>query len=422
MKVIKVGRGFENDEVLNDSTVSRNHLEIFFGDDGLVVVTDLNSANGTTVNGKKINDPTKLDSLDILKAGNSLIKWKNYLKESNIVIKESNIDIKQEGFVGENEFNSKPKVKSFIEDYKKVLVFILLISFVVIITILFKDKFHKVKATATIFKKVETLYTDYVDPLLNNISLQKKQKTDVSYDFTCMDNNPENEIISGLGDFKRSTDEIFLSDIEISISDEIKMGNNLLKSYQKEYTVKKSGNEANYLRSILNDLTIRIANPRGFNYQIYYVLGKPNNVITSGGKIFVFEKFYNRFNNSSEIAAVLAHEIAHNEIGHLTSYVKKQKAANDFGLFGEIFLELEKVFTPPSFNQKQEIQADLFGIDLVQASQYKPCNSINFWKRLANDERKYDSFDNLMSSHPYSSSRTICIKNHLKSNYNVICN
>ena len=68
MKVIKVGRGYENDEVLNDSTVSRNHLEIFFGDDRLVVVTDLNSANGTTVNGKKINEPTKLDSLDILKA------------------------------------------------------------------------------------------------------------------------------------------------------------------------------------------------------------------------------------------------------------------------------------------------------------------------------------------------------------------
>ena len=79
MKVIRVGRGKNNDEVLNDSTVSRNHLEIFFGDDGLVVVTDLNSANGTTVNGKKITTPTKLDSLDILKAGNSLIKWKNYL-------------------------------------------------------------------------------------------------------------------------------------------------------------------------------------------------------------------------------------------------------------------------------------------------------------------------------------------------------
>ena len=48
MKIIKVGRGKDNDEILNDSTVSRNHLQIFFGDDGLVVVTDLDSANGTT--------------------------------------------------------------------------------------------------------------------------------------------------------------------------------------------------------------------------------------------------------------------------------------------------------------------------------------------------------------------------------------
>ena len=422
MKVIKVGRGFENDVVLNDSTVSRNHLEIFFGDDRLVVVTDLNSANGTTVDGKKINESTKLDSLDILKAGNSLINWKNYLKDNDDSIDEIRPDKKRKDIIKENDYNSKSKSKIFIQNYKKALVFILLISLTIVITILFRNKVHKVKDTVAIFEKVETLYTNYVDPLFSNISLQKKQRTDVSYDFTCMDNNPENEIINGLGDFKRSTDEIFLSDIKVSISDEIKMGNNLLKSYQSEYTVKTSGNEVNYLRSILNDLTIRIASPRGFNYQIYYVIGKPDNIITSGGKIFVFEKFYNRFNNSSEIAAVLAHEIAHNEIGHLTGYVKKQKAANNFGLLGEIFLELENAFTPPSFNQKQEIQADLFGIDLVQASKYSSCSSIDFWKRLANDERQYDSFDNLMSSHPYSSSRTICIKNHVKSNYNIICN
>ena len=106
----------------------------------------------------------------------------------------------------------------------------------------------------------------------------------------------------------------------------------------------------------------------------------------------------------------------------MTSYVKKQKAANEFGLFGEIFLELEKVLTPPSFNQKQEVQADLVGIDLVQVSKYDSCRSIDFWQRLADDERQYDSYDNLMNSHPYSSSRKRCLKNHIKFNYNVICN
>lgn len=427
MKIIKVGRGKNNDVILNDSTVSRNHLEIFFGDDGLVVVTDLNSANGTTVNGKKITGSVKLDSLDILKAGNSLIKWKNYLKDSNENVQESNTEIKQEEHVDEieieeNDINFKNQSKNFIKDYKKELITLSVISFLLIIAFLFKDEFQKVEGAVTIFEKVETLYTNHVEPLISNVSLQKKQRTDVTYDFTCMNNNPENEIINGLGDFKRITDDIFLSDFEVSINDEIKMGNNLLKSYQSQYTVITSGEIVNYLRNILNDLDRRIANPRGFNYQIYYIKGKPDNVITSGGKIFVFEKFYKRFKNSSEVAAVLAHEIAHNEIGHLTGYVKKQKAANDFGVFGEIFLELEKAFTPPSFNQKEEVQADLFGIDLVQPSPYNPCSSIDFWKRLADSERQRDSYENFMTTHPTSISRLRCLRNHLKSNYNINCN
>ena len=425
MKIIKVGRGKDNDEILNDSSVSRNHLQIFFGDDGLVVVTDLDSANGTTVNGKKIYKPTKLEPLDILKAGNSLIKWKNHLKDDKIRFDNDNTEIKHNDEIKDIQIDkteNRKKSNFSLNGFKNQLITVSIISLIIILVIVFKDKIQKVQDSISIFDKVETLYTSHLEPLISNISFQRKQRTDVTYDFTCMNNNPDNEIINGLGDFKRTTDEIFLSDIKVSLNDEVKMGNDILKSYQSQYTVFSRGEIVNYLKNILNDLTSRIAKPRGFNYQIYYVKGKPDNVVTSGGKIFVFEKFYNRFKNSSEVAAVLAHEIAHNEIGHLTSYVKKQKAADDFGVFGEIFLELERAFTPPSFNQKQEVQADLFGIDLVQASSYDSCSSLDFWTRLAKNERQYDSFDNLLSSHPYSNNRTRCIKNHLKSNYNYTCN
>lgn len=425
MKIIKVGRGKDNDEILNDSTVSRNHLQIFFGDDGLVVVTDLDSANGTTVNGKKIYKPTKLEPLDILKAGNSLIKWKNHLKDDKIRFDNDNTEIKHNDEINDIQIDkteNRKKSNFSLNGFKNQLITVSIISLIIILVIVFKDKIQKVQDSISIFDKVETLYTSHLEPLISNISFQRKQRTNVTYDFTCMNNNPDNEIINGLGDFKRTTDEIFLSDIKVSLDDEVKMGNDILKSYQSQYTVLSRGEIVNYLKNILNDLTSRIAKPRGFNYQIYYVKGKPDNVVTSGGKIFVFEKFYNRFKNSSEVAAVLAHEIAHNEIGHLTSYVKKQKAADDFGVFGEIFLELERAFTPPSFNQKQEVQADLFGIDLVQASSYDSCSSLDFWTRLAKNERQYDSFDNLLSSHPYSNNRTRCIKNHLKSNYNYTCN
>ena len=421
MKVIRVGRGKNNDEILNDSTVSRNHLEIFFGDDGLVVVTDLNSANGTTINGKKITTPTKLDSLDILKAGNSLIKWKNYLKDSNDDNEESNTEIKEEPIndIDEINYSSETKSKNFFQDYKKELITLSVISFLLIIVFLFKDKFQKVEGAITMFEKVETLYTNYVEPIFDKVSLQKKQRTDVTYDFTCMNNNPENEIINGLGDFKRATDEIFLSDVQVSINDEINAGNDLLKFYKSKYTVLTSGNIYNYLRNILDDLTIRIAKPRGFNYQIYYIKADEDNILTLGGKIFVFEKFYKRFNNSSEVAAIIGHEIAHNEIGHSISDIKKYKLAKEIP-FGDIFLNIERELTS-SFNQKQEVEADLFGIDLLMASTYNSCSSIDFWKRLADNERQ-NRIDNFLSSHPPSNSRLRCIRNHLKSNYNINCN
>ena len=61
-----------------------------------------------------------------------------------------------------------------------------------------------------------------------------------------MNNNPDNEIINGLGDFKRTTDEIFLSDIKVSLDDEVKMGNDILKPYQSQYTVLSRGEIVNY--------------------------------------------------------------------------------------------------------------------------------------------------------------------------------
>lgn len=424
MKIIKVGRGDDNDLRLNDPTVSRNHLEIFFGDDGLVVVTDLESANGTTVNGVKINNSIELKPLDILKAGNSLIRWKNYLKDDQIIIDNGSNKIKSNANIIEHQnisCENKSSSKFYRKGIKIKLVTVSIILLFIVIGFVLKDKIQKAQNSNSIIDKVEVLNASYFLSFEPVSVFQKKQRTDVTYDFTCINDDIDNEIINNLGDFKRTTDEIFLSDVTVSLNDEVKMGNEILKSYQSQYTVLSSGKSVNYLKKILDDLTIRIAEPRGFNYQIFYVKGEPDNVVTSGGKIFVFDKFYKRFKNSSEVAAVLAHEIAHNEIGHFTSAVKKQKAANDFGVFGDYFLELERVFTPPSFNQKQEVQADLYGIDLVQASTFDSCNSLVFWDRLAEDESQYDSFDNLLSSHPYSENRISCIKNHLMSNYDNTC-
>ena len=82
MRIIKIGKAESNDiykDYKNDPTVSREHCEIFMDDEGNAFLTDLNSTNGTYINGKKIDKPVKLGEKDIVKAGNSLVNWKGLL-------------------------------------------------------------------------------------------------------------------------------------------------------------------------------------------------------------------------------------------------------------------------------------------------------------------------------------------------------
>lgn len=70
--VVTIGRRRENDLILTDLSVSRNHAQLSFNK-GQLVIEDLNSANGVYVNNKKIDDPCPL------KVGDEIIIGENRL-------------------------------------------------------------------------------------------------------------------------------------------------------------------------------------------------------------------------------------------------------------------------------------------------------------------------------------------------------
>lgn len=78
MEVINVGRSSSNDEVIEDSTVSRTHCQFVKDDRGNICVIDTNSKNGVYVNGKKIYGKEYLSSSDVVRIGNTTLPWKNY--------------------------------------------------------------------------------------------------------------------------------------------------------------------------------------------------------------------------------------------------------------------------------------------------------------------------------------------------------
>ena len=415
MQQIKIGKAPTNDIVINDKTVSREHLVVFIDDDKNVFITDLGSTNGTYVNGVRIEESVKLETLDVLRVGNSLVEWPQFLISNN------NLDKVYETLKDPDPiFKEKPVLKSEATNlkpiYKYSLIFVIIIVVVIIIMSL-ADRNTNYNDEVVVAERINTEI-----PIKRK--QQKKQRTSVTYDFSCLSSNGDigsNDAIYNFGEITREVQSSFFDTIDISVDDEQDAGRQILEAYKKEYRFIESGAEFQNLKSISRNLVSRLAKPRGFNYKIYFIDDPMLNAMTAGGYIFFFKGMYDFCNTNSEIAAIISHEIAHNELGHLTLDMKKQKAASEWGILGEIVLGIENA-TTQSFNQKQESEADLFGMDLVYPTSFRNCDAITLWKRMSQNENEFDILDNFFRSHPYSKNRSNCIRNHLTSNYNKNCN
>lgn len=83
MRVITIGRSTENNDiVVNDEKVSRNHLQMVMDDNGNYSVVDLGSTNGTYVNGQRISGEVRLQPSDEVRIGQTVLPWRNYFPAS----------------------------------------------------------------------------------------------------------------------------------------------------------------------------------------------------------------------------------------------------------------------------------------------------------------------------------------------------
>lgn len=89
MKELKIGRLPHNDIVIDDLSVSREHAVLIFSENEYVI-TDLDSSNGTFVNGNRVKGGKELKRNDILKVGTVLVPWMNYLSKANNTNSSSN--------------------------------------------------------------------------------------------------------------------------------------------------------------------------------------------------------------------------------------------------------------------------------------------------------------------------------------------
>lgn len=83
MIIITIGRETSNDIVIPDSFVGRHHLQLIKDEAGAYFVRDLDSTNGTFVNGQRIYGEVAVDEQDVIRIGNTTLPWISYFAVYN---------------------------------------------------------------------------------------------------------------------------------------------------------------------------------------------------------------------------------------------------------------------------------------------------------------------------------------------------
>jgi len=138
--ILNIGRNSKNDVVISDSEVSGFHAQIVSDNDNQVFINDLNSQNGTFVNGVQITSPRQLVPGDKVKIAGCPFDWEQHVPSSQSSPENS---VKNTN----NPINT-PKKKSSL--MKKVIIAVLIIGGLVAGSILLYDHFDQPEYDLTV--------------------------------------------------------------------------------------------------------------------------------------------------------------------------------------------------------------------------------------------------------------------------------
>ncbi len=255
-----------------------------------------------------------------------------------------------------------------------------------------------------------------------NTGRERKLPPKMVYSFDCLksDSGKVSEIWGKADDLLT---KVTTFNIEVTDEEQMRFGDTfLLESLKDKNFVIDSVDPVNEkLRNMLAELVSERTKPTDIAYTIYLLKDTGLvNAYTVGGKIFITTAMLNKCKNDDQLYAILGHEIGHNEKGHIKTTLKQLKASNKFfGEWGGAFLSIKRVLTG-SFNQKNELEADYYGLDLSWKLGYDICAIRSFWDEMAKSEVRDEMFD-FFRTHPYSDTRSSCLVKHISKNFDVQC-
>lgn len=153
--------------------------------------------------------------------------------------------------------------------------------------------------------------------------------------------------------------------------DEKALGDVLRAQLDATYT--PNDQDAQYVNAVLRQLVVVTEKP--FDYRAYIIdWSEPNAMALPGGVVFVTRGLLDALRSEAELAAVLAHELGHIELGHCVDAVKFRLLAEKIGqpTLGYIVDFAAHVLVHHSFSKAQEDAADDYAYAVLTRSSYDP--------------------------------------------------
>ncbi len=206
----------------------------------------------------------------------------------------------------------------------------------------------------------------------------------------------------------QTIDNALLDMDSVSDSDENKIGTELKAKILSNAKISKSQKfDVNQVMHKLTPFCTRTA----LKYDVTIIQSNVFNAYAiAGGKMFINTELLNGINNEDELAFVIAHEIAHNELKHCIHRIQHSYQASKINpTLGNVVQIAYTTYTYP-FSKEIERQADEYGFKLMQKAGYNKAGALSFFEILEKKEVKFKdsnmkAVNDFISTHPTAQER-----------------
>lgn len=205
----------------------------------------------------------------------------------------------------------------------------------------------------------------------------------------------------------------------ITTEQEVQLGRRYAAEINSQLPIVQNPQIHNYINQLGEGIAQRVDH-RGIDYTFYVVNSSSVNAFAvPGGFIYINRGLIERADNMSELAGVVAHEIAHVVERHSVEQLQKAQNANLLGnlVYGvllqrppsgveQVGVQLAGSAVFAGYSRDAEREADVQGVSYLVSSGINPYGMPSFFRKLMEERRRSPStVEQWFSTHPLTEER-----------------